>query len=115
MLVRNLLAGSIVAFAAGQVAAVPSDLADLNNDAGSALFPDVPENTYYETGAGYATLTDTSGELDDSNATLLAEAGPKRFFSGWAWRTGRMIFQCFLFDACKQHLSPLFFPHHFQD
>ena len=47
--------------------------------------------------------------------TLLGEAGPKRFFSGWAWRTGRMVFQCFLFDACKQNLSPLFFPHHFQD
>jgi len=48
-------------------------------------------------------------------STLLAEGGPTRFFSGWSWRTGRMIFQCFLFDACKQHLSPLFFPHHFED
>jgi solute carrier family 25 carnitine/acylcarnitine transporter 20/29 len=47
--------------------------------------------------------------------TLLKEAGPKRFFSGWAWRTGRMVFQCFLFDACKNHLSPVFFPHHFRD
>ena len=47
--------------------------------------------------------------------TLMEQAGPKRFFSGWAWRTGRMVIQCFLFDACKTHLSPLFFPHHFQD
>ena len=47
--------------------------------------------------------------------TLLKESGPKAFFRGWAWRTGRMVFQCFLFDACKNHLSPVFFPHHFRD
>lgn len=74
MLIRNLLAGSFVALAAGNVAAVPNDLADLDNDAGSALFPDVPENTYFDTHSGYASLTDTSERLDDTNATLLAEA-----------------------------------------
>lgn len=74
MMVRNLLAGSIFTLAAGTVAAVPNDLADLNNDAGSAVFPDVPENTYFDTNAGYVSLTDTSGTLDDTNATLLAEA-----------------------------------------
>jgi len=47
--------------------------------------------------------------------TLLKESGPRAFFRGWAWRTGRMVFQCFLFDACKNHLSPVFFPHHFRD
>lgn len=74
MMVRKLLAGSIITLAAGSVAAVPSDLADLENDAGSALFPDVPEDTYFDTHAGYVSLTDTSGALDDTNATLLAES-----------------------------------------
>jgi len=74
MLVKKLIAGSIFAVAAGNVAAVPSDLADLNNDAGSQLFPDVPEDTYHDTHAGYVSLTDTSGTLDDTNATLLAES-----------------------------------------
>ena len=74
MMVKKLLAGSIFTLAAGSVAAVPNDLADLNNDSGSAVFPDVPENTYFDTNAGYVSLTDTSGNLDDTNATLLAEA-----------------------------------------
>lgn len=74
MTVRKLLAGSVLTLAAGSVAAVPNDLADLNNDAGSQLFPDVPADTYFDTNAGYVNLTDTSGNLDDTNATLLAEA-----------------------------------------
>ncbi|MDL0430796.1 PEP-CTERM sorting domain-containing protein [Marinobacter sp. TBZ242] len=74
MLVKKLIAGSVFAIAAGNVAAVPSDLADLNNDAGTTLFPDVPEDTYFDTRAGYVSLTDTSGVEDDTNATLLAES-----------------------------------------
>lgn len=46
--------------------------------------------------------------------TLLKQAGAARFFSGWSWRTGRMVIQTFLFDECKVRLSPIIFPHHFQ-
>eukprot|EP00617_Octactis_speculum_P026714 CAMPEP_0185770968 /NCGR_PEP_ID=MMETSP1174-20130828/62352_1 /TAXON_ID=35687 /ORGANISM="Dictyocha speculum, Strain CCMP1381" /LENGTH=273 /DNA_ID=CAMNT_0028456635 /DNA_START=39 /DNA_END=860 /DNA_ORIENTATION=- len=46
--------------------------------------------------------------------TLLAQAGYKRFFSGWAWRTSRMVLQTFLFDFTKTNLSPILFPHAFK-
>lgn len=46
---------------------------------------------------------------------LYAEAGLRRFFSGWTWRTGRMMLQVWLWGECKERLSPLLFPHHFQD
>lgn len=61
-------------------------------------------------------LGQTYGSVAQSFKTLLSQdGGAKRFFSGWSWRTGRMVLQCFLFDACKTNLSPIFFPHHFQD
>jgi len=94
MLVKTLIAGSAFMLAAGNVAAVPSDLADLENDAGSALFPDVPENTYHDTNAGYVSLTDTSGTLDDTNATLLAEAAgfePSNSFGIFSESTGEQL------------------------
>lgn len=74
MTMKKLLAGSVLALTATGVAAIPSDLADLKNDSGSKLLPDVPQDTYYDTGAGYVSLTDTSGLQDDSNAELLAES-----------------------------------------
>lgn len=46
---------------------------------------------------------------------LYKESGPRRFFSGWSWRTGRMICALFLMNECKIRLSPLFFPHHFKE
>jgi hypothetical protein len=51
----------------------------------------------------------------DTAAKLLKEQGVRRFFSGWSWRTGRMIIEVFLFDQCRMLMSPVFFPHHFQD
>ena len=55
------------------------------------------------------------GSVIHSVKTLLSQdGGARRFFSGWSWRTGRMVYQTFLFDACKTRLSPIFFPHHFQ-
>lgn len=46
---------------------------------------------------------------------LYKEAGFPRFFSGWTWRTGRMMLQVWLWGQCKASLSPLLFPYHFQD
>jgi len=54
------------------------------------------------------------GSVGQTARALMSEAGLVRFFSGWPWRTGRMCIQAFLFDACNNHLSPLFFPHHFK-
>jgi solute carrier family 25 (mitochondrial carnitine/acylcarnitine transporter), member 20/29 len=58
----------------------------------------------------------TYGSVVHSMKSLLSqEGGMRRFFSGWGWRTGRMILEIFIFDACKTRLSPLFFPHHFKE
>lgn len=58
----------------------------------------------------------TYGGVVDATKTLLSQpGGAGRFFSGWHWRTGRMIIQTFLFDQARIVLSPVFFPHHFQD
>ena len=47
--------------------------------------------------------------------TLMAEGGPSRFFSGFGFRTGRMILAIGIMNECKLRLSPLLFPHHFKD
>lgn len=73
MFAKKLLAGSVFMFAAGSVAAMPTDLADLETDDGDQVFADVSEGQYSDTYASYVTLTDTDGELDDTNVTLLAE------------------------------------------
>lgn len=73
MFAKKLLAGSVFMFAAGSVAAMPTDLADLENDDGEQVFPEVSEGQYSDTNASYVSLTDTDGELDDTNVTLLAE------------------------------------------
>ncbi|WP_168203178.1 PEP-CTERM sorting domain-containing protein [Marinobacter fonticola] len=52
---------------------MPTDLADLKTDSGDQVFADVPDGKYSDTGASYVTLTDTDGDLDDTNVTLLAE------------------------------------------
>lgn len=41
---------------------------------------------------------------------LMKEGGTARFFSGWAWRTGRMILAVGIMSECKERLGPLFFP-----
>ena len=46
--------------------------------------------------------------------TLMSEAGFQRFFSGWSFRTGRMILAIGIMNECKLQLSPLLFPHHFE-
>lgn len=46
-------------------------------------------------------------------SALHAEAGISRFFTGWSYRTGRMILAVGIMNECKLRLSPLFFPHHF--
>ncbi|KAJ1446145.1 mitochondrial carrier domain-containing protein [Pelagophyceae sp. CCMP2097] len=48
-------------------------------------------------------------------SALYAKAGWTRFFSGWHWRTGRMILAVGIMNECKSTLSPLFFPKHFAD
>jgi len=40
---------------------------------------------------------------------VLQEDGVKRFFSGWSWRSGRMIVQVLLFDICATKLGGLLF------
>ena len=57
------------------------------------------------------TYTDAASTV----STLMKEGGPGRFFSGWAFRTGRMILAVAIMNECKLQLSPLFFPHHFQE
>ena len=42
--------------------------------------------------------------------TLLQEEGPGRFFSGWAFRTSRMICAIWLIGQCKNIFGPLLFP-----
>lgn len=54
------------------------------------------------------------GSVIHTARVLLTEAGITRFFSGWGWRTGRIILEAYLFDFTKTKLSPIFFPHHFQ-
>mmetsp|Transcript_13494 Transcript_13494/g.40176 ORF Transcript_13494/g.40176 Transcript_13494/m.40176 type:complete len:276 (+) Transcript_13494:181-1008(+) len=51
----------------------------------------------------------------DTVGTLMKEGGPVRFFSGWAFRTGRMILAVAIMNECKLQLSPLFFPQHFRE
>lgn len=55
----------------------------------------------------------TYGSLSDTAKALYEEAGARRFFRGWAWRTGRMICAVFIMNECKVQLAPLLFPHHF--
>jgi hypothetical protein len=38
---------------------------------------------------------------------LLEEGGPARFFSGWAWRTSRMIGALFIIGESDHHCSEL--------
>ena len=44
--------------------------------------------------------------------TLWAEGGASRFFSGYLFRTGRMILAVGIMNECKLCLSPLRFPQH---
>lgn len=46
---------------------------------------------------------------------MLMQEGLARLFSGWGWRTGRMMGSFFVLSECKQLLSPVLFPHHFSD
>ena len=55
---------------------------------------------------------DLGGKLYTSvvgTATVLREDGVRRFFSGWSWRSGRMIVQVLLFDLCATKLGGLLF------
>ena len=47
-------------------------------------------------------------------STLFSEGGFTRFFTGWGFRTGRMILAVGIMNECKVRLSPLMFPKHFQ-
>ena len=46
--------------------------------------------------------------------SVLGFLGAGRFFSGYLFRTGRMILAVAIMNECKLRLSPLFFPHPFQ-
>jgi solute carrier family 25 carnitine/acylcarnitine transporter 20/29 len=54
------------------------------------------------------------GSVMHTANTLLEQGSASRFFSGWSWRTARMIIQTFLFTECQARLSPVLFPHHFK-
>lgn len=54
------------------------------------------------------------GTVGETASALYAESGLLAFFKGWHWRTGRMICAMFIMGECKDILSPLFFPHHFE-
>jgi hypothetical protein len=56
----------------------------------------------------------TSGTIGETVSALHAEKGVRSFFKGWHWRTGRMICAMFIMGECKDVLSPLFFPQHFE-
>jgi solute carrier family 25 carnitine/acylcarnitine transporter 20/29 len=55
------------------------------------------------------------GSLSQTARSLLADGGPSRFFRGWAWRTGRMMCAIFIMTECKTRLSPIMFPHYFEE
>jgi hypothetical protein len=55
------------------------------------------------------------GSFSETARTLFAEGGLGRFFSGWSWRTGRMMCAVFIMGECKTILSPLMFPKYFVD
>ena len=57
------------------------------------------------------TYTTHKGTID----ALMKEGGANRFFSGYFFRTGRMILAVAIMNECKLRLSPLFFPHHFAE
>jgi hypothetical protein len=56
---------------------------------------------------------DKYGSLTQTASTLLKEGGPVRFFRGWSWRTGRMCCALGIMSECKERISPLLFPAHF--
>ena len=51
--------------------------------------------------------------LSKTYQSLMAEGGPRRFFRGWGWRTGRTICAICIMSECKLRLGPVLFPHHF--
>lgn len=53
--------------------------------------------------------------LSGTAATLYRENGLSRFFSGWAWRTGRMICAIYIFAECQNRIPLLMFPSRFKD
>lgn len=55
----------------------------------------------------------TYKSMPQTFAVLNQEGGVGRFFSGWSWRTGRMICAIFIMGQCKDRLAPIFYPHHF--
>ncbi len=59
-------------------------------------------------------LGKTYGGVIGTTRTLLSQGSAARFFSGWSFRTGRMVLQVFMFDKAKTVLSPIMFPHHFK-
>ena len=52
--------------------------------------------------------------MPETYRALMKEGGIGRFFTGWSWRTGRMICAIFVMGQCKDRLAPLFYPHHFK-
>ena len=52
--------------------------------------------------------------MPETYRALMKEGGTGRFFTGWSWRTGRMICAIFVMGQCKDRLAPFFYPHHFK-
>eukprot|EP00615_Pteridomonas_danica_P003032 CAMPEP_0114352950 /NCGR_PEP_ID=MMETSP0101-20121206/18315_1 /TAXON_ID=38822 ORGANISM="Pteridomonas danica, Strain PT" /NCGR_SAMPLE_ID=MMETSP0101 /ASSEMBLY_ACC=CAM_ASM_000211 /LENGTH=257 /DNA_ID=CAMNT_0001493577 /DNA_START=8 /DNA_END=781 /DNA_ORIENTATION=+ len=57
---------------------------------------------------------ETYGTVTQTAKTLFKDGGIKRFYTGFAWRTGRMIFSIGIMDECRNFLAPMFFPTHFE-
>lgn len=56
---------------------------------------------------------ETYGTVTQTFSTLMKESGPQRFFSGWAWRTGRMCCAMGIMTECSYRVPQLLFPHHY--
>lgn len=71
--ISKIFAAGLLASATGIAFAVPTDLADLEDDSGNALFSDIGQGEFYDTGASFAQVTDYDGDNDNVTALLLFE------------------------------------------
>lgn len=55
----------------------------------------------------------TFKSMRETASVLYDQGGVGRFFTGWSYRTGRMILAVAIMNECKIRLSPIMFPHHF--
>ena len=56
---------------------------------------------------------ETYGSVSQTFSTLMKDSGPRAFFRGWAWRTGRMCCAMGIMTECSYRIPKLLFPHHY--